>query len=63
VFNSVLFLISNFRLILNVASFLLGDSSGRLNFMCRRFEKHCQFHLHRRCRQDWISTISSSNRK
>jgi len=26
----------------------------RLNFMCRRFETLCLFHLHRRCKQEEI---------
>jgi len=40
------YLISNFRSVLNVVCFLLGDSR-RLNFICRRFGTICLFHLHR----------------
>ena len=42
-----LFLISNFRRVLNVLWFLLSNSR-RLNFICRRFGTLCLFHLHRR---------------
>jgi hypothetical protein len=48
------FLISNFRRVLNVVCFLLGNSSA-LNFVCQRFGTHCLFHLHRRVgmKNDW----------
>ena len=40
------FLISNFRRVLNVVCFLLGNSR-LLNFICQRFGTPCLFHLHR----------------
>jgi hypothetical protein len=46
--KGAVFLISNFRRVLNVTFFLLGDSRRR-NFMCRRFGTLWLFHLHRRC--------------
>ena len=39
-------LISNFRRVLNVVCFLMGNSPGVLNFICRRFGTLCLFHLH-----------------
>ena len=38
-------MISNFRHVLNVVCFLLGNSR-RLNFICRRFGTLCLFHLY-----------------
>jgi len=49
--KGTVFPILNFRRVLNVIFFLLGDP-GRRNFMCRRFGKLWLFHLHRRCIQN-----------
>ena len=49
-----LFLISNFRPILNVVCFLLGNSPAS-EFYMRRFGTHCLFHLYR-----WIGMKDSS---
>jgi len=40
------FLISNFRRVLYVVCFLLGNSPAS-EFICRRFGTLCLFHLHR----------------
>ena len=45
------FLISNFRHVLNVIFFILGIPWCR-NFICGSFETLCLVHLHRRCKQD-----------
>jgi len=37
---------SNFRLILNIVCFFLGNFRS-INFICRRFGTLCLFHLHR----------------
>jgi len=44
------FLISNFRCVLNVVFFLLGDSSVS-EFYMTTF-RHTMFYLHRRCEQE-----------
>ena len=49
---NAVFLISNFIRVLNVVSFILGDSSASEYFMCRRFGIFCLFHLHRCCEQN-----------
>jgi hypothetical protein len=51
--NSLRFLISNLRRVLNVVCFLLGDSL-RLDFICRRFGALCLFHLHRPIGVEWL---------
>jgi len=43
-----LILISNFRLVLNVVFFLLGDSPAS-DFNVPTLQKHSHFHLHRGC--------------
>jgi len=42
-------MISNFRRVLNVVCFLLGDSPA-YEFKCPRFGTLCLFHLHRQVR-------------
>jgi hypothetical protein len=42
-----MFFISSFRLVLNVAFFLVGDSPA--SEFCDDVSEHCQFHLHRWC--------------
>jgi hypothetical protein len=49
--KGTIFLISNFRRVLNVLFFLLRDPRRR-NFICPRFRTLCLFHLHRQCKQD-----------
>jgi len=44
--KKIYFMISNFRRVLKVVCFLLGNSPA-LNFICRHFGTLCLFHIHR----------------
>ena len=52
-----IFLILNFRRVLNVLCFLLGNSPAS-EFICRRFGTLCLFHLHRRIGVEWLCLIN-----
>jgi len=44
----------NLTRVTGILCFLLGNSSRRLNFICRCFETFCLFHLHRQVGVEWL---------